>query len=863
MPFEEVLDEVVGSETGVPRAAVGTVVTRAGLSRMMPHVRPDLPAGTVTFLFTDIAGSTKLLHQLGAAGYADALAEHRRILREAFTAHGGVEVDTQGDAFFIAFPTAPGALAAAAEAQAALAAGPIRVRMGLHTGTPHLGDEGYVGPDVHRGARIAAVGHGGQVLVSAATVALVGSDALRDLGQHRLKDLSAPERIHQLGDDDFGPLTSLHLTNLPVPATAFLGREQEVDELGALLLSDDGRLVTLTGPGGTGKTRLALQAAASAADAFPHGVWWVPLAPLRDPQLVFESTAKALGATGDLAEHIGDKRLLLLLDNFEHLMSAAAGLAPLLSRCPNLKLLITSREPLHLDGEQEYAVDPLRQAEAVELFMTRALAARRDVVANGEVALICERLDNLPLAIELAAARVKVLSPRALLERLKQRLPILAGGTRDAPERQRTLRATIEWSHELLEHDEQRLFARLAAFRGGCTLEAAESVAGADLDTLQSLVDKSLVRVRADRFWMLETIREYAAERLGASGEADALGERHAEHFVALAEEAEPHVRRDSQPWVERLEAEHDNLRAALDRLESEGSSQRVQRLAGALWRFWYLHSHFSEGRRRIETALALDDRPTPARAKLLHGGSVMAQSLGDNQSGRRFAEEALELERLLGNDWGIAYASMMMGNSLCELHDESRDLPAARDWLAESARLFKQIGDRHYGLIAQHNQTWITGELGDRIEEERLNREDLALAREIGNEAIEADALAQLGMGARDEGRLNEAVALLRAAIRIDQRRGMTLNVTQQLGRLSSVQVRAGEHRLAAMLLGASEAFTGQLGSEPAWWAVRRDAETVELMQADGFHGAQLDDALADGRALSVDEAVALALGE
>jgi class 3 adenylate cyclase len=339
--------------------------------------RPDLPSGTVTFLFTDVEGSTKLLHRLGADAYADALAEHRRLLRDAYTRHGGVEVDTQGDAFFVAFPTAAGAIAAAREATQALADGPIRVRIGVHTGTPLLGEEGYIGEDVHKGARIAAAGHGGQVLVSAATAALVGGAQLHDLGMHRLKDLTAPERIFQLGDGEHPPLKTLHQTNLPVPATAFLGRETELAELSALLRREDARLVTLIGPGGTGKTRLALQAVAAAADEFPGGVWWVPLAALRDPSLVLPSAATALGASGDLAEHIGDKELLLLFDNFEHLLPAAGGLAELLGRCPNLKLVATSREPLHIGGEHEYAVDPLDRDDAVELFLTLAMEVFR------------------------------------------------------------------------------------------------------------------------------------------------------------------------------------------------------------------------------------------------------------------------------------------------------------------------------------------------------------------------------------------------------------------------------------------------------------------------------------------------------
>ena len=439
-------------------------------------------------------------------------------MRAAFAAHGGAEVDTQGDAFFVAFPTAPGALAAAAASLDGLAGGPISVRIGLHTGTPLLTDEGYVGEDVHRAARIAACGHGGQVLVSISTAALVDSEVLHDLGEHRLKDLSAPERIYQLGEAEFPALKSLYRTNLPIPATSFLGRETELFEVAALLARDDVRLLTLTGPGGTGKTRLALQAAAEASDAYPDGVFWVPLAPLRDSALVLEEAARAVGANDGLAEHVADKKLLLLLDNFEHLLDAAAGLAGPLAICPNLRLIVTSREPLHLSGEQEYPVPPLASNEGVELFSSRARAIRPDYVPTAAVAEICRRLDDLPLALELAAARIKALSPEQILERLEQRLPLLTGGARDLPERQRTLRATIEWSHDLLQESEQRLFARLAVFRGGCTLDAAEDICDADLDTLQSLVDKSLLRHNEERYWMLETIREYATEKLDESG---------------------------------------------------------------------------------------------------------------------------------------------------------------------------------------------------------------------------------------------------------------------------------------------------------------------------------------------------------
>src|SRR2546430_7268032 len=406
----------------------------------MKPVGRDLPSGTVTFLFTDVEGSTKLLKELGEAAYAAALAEHRRILREAFGAHGGVEVDTQGDAFFVAFPTAPGALAAAAAALDGLSTGPIRVRMGVHTGTPHVGDEGYVGVDVHRAARIAAAGHGGQVLISASTAALLGTDGLLDLGEHRLKDLSAPERIYQCGEQDFPPLKSLYRTNLPIPATPFVGREHELAEVCGLL--EDARLLTLTGPGGMGKTRLGLQAAAEAAERYVDGIFWVPLAPLRDPELVLVTAGQALGAKDGLTEHLADKSLLLLFDNFEHVVEAAPGLSELLASCPNVHLLVTSRELLRVPCEQAYPVPPLEPEDGTKLFLARARAARPSFVASDAVPELCARLENLPLALELAAARVRVLSPEQLVERLSQRLDLLKAG-RGVDPRQQTLRATI------------------------------------------------------------------------------------------------------------------------------------------------------------------------------------------------------------------------------------------------------------------------------------------------------------------------------------------------------------------------------------------------------------------------------------
>jgi predicted ATPase len=812
----------------------------------MPLVRGELPSGTVTFLFTDVEGSTKLLHELGAEAYAEALAEHRRVIREAAAAHGGVEVDTQGDAFFVAFPTAPGALAAASAALDALA---IPVRMGLHSGTPQLTDEGYVGPDVHRAARIAAAGHGRQILLSSSTAALVDVE-LRDLGPHRLKDLSAPERIFQLGVEEFPPLKSLHQTNLPIPATPFLGREKELPEVVRLL--DQTRLLTLTGPGGTGKTRLALQTAALAAEDYPDGVWWVPLAPIRDPRLVLTTASQTLGAKNGTADHIGDKRMLMLFDNFEQVVEAAPDVAELVASCPNLDLLVTSREPLHVDAEQEYAVPPLVHQEGVGFFNARARSAVPDFEPDESVSEICRRLDDLPLALELAAARVKALTTEQILERLEQRLPLLTGGARDLPKRQRTLRATIEWSFELLSDAEQTLFVRLAVFRGGWTLVAAEAVAGADVDTLQSLVDKSFARRTGDRYWMLETIREFAAERIH-----DDIADRHAEYFLARAEEAEPHLRMDDSAWVARLAADLDNLRAALDRLEQTGKTQSVMRFLGAAARLWYLRSLWRESWQRLESALAADAQPTAARAKVLRAAGAMAVTNGDFETARHRIDEALALNAAIGDPEGLAYSRFLLGFAAVEEGEFAR----ARDPLEQSLRDFRELGNDHAQGVVAVNLAWAYDELGEFELAHELNENNLRRAEAIGDDRVRFFSLSNLASDAERSGRPAEALTMFQAAIGIARELDDPFHTSYTLMRVAAL-IAGDEPERAAKLLGFTLKVVAELGLDlPTYAAKRRDGILTVL-------GEKLDEetltlALERGGTMSVDEAVELALEE
>jgi predicted ATPase/class 3 adenylate cyclase len=794
-------------------------------------VRVELPSGTVTFVFTDVEGSTRLLRELGDVSYATCLAEHRRVIREACAAEGGVEVDTQGDALFVAFPTAPGALAAAAAFTETLAGGLIHVRVGLHTGTPLLTEEGYVGRDVHRAARIAAAGHGGQVLVSSSTAALLGSTdpsahgaALRDLGLHRLKDLSTPERIYQLGDREFPPLKSLYRTNLPIPATPFLGRYDELAHVLALLSKEDVRLLTLTGPGGTGKTRLALQVAAEAAERYPDGVLWVPLAALRDAELVLEAAAQTLGARDGLAGHIADKALLLLFDNFEHVVEAAVGLPQLLAACPNLQLLVTSRELLRLPGEQAYSVPPLDPRDGTELFAARARAVLSDFVASDAVPELCARLDNLPLALELAAARVRVVSPEQLLERLSQRLDLLKAG-RGVDPRQQTLRATIEWSHELLTPDERGLFTRLAVFDGGCTLEAAEKVAEAELDTLESLVDKSLIRHTEDRFWMLETIRAYASERLGDSGEANELRHRHTEFFLTLVERAAPELEGPDQAyWFARLTAEQDNLRAALAWSSETGRAETMLRSAAALWRFWSTRAAVAEGRRWYAHALALAPGGSAnLRARALYGWGTLAQAAGAAEEAQQRYEQALELYRLAGDDDGVVRTLYDLGSA----HLAQGRTDAAERLYGEALGLARATGNIRGEATALGNLSHLALRQGNTDRAETLGEEALALDRRRGDDYAVAWALENLALVDLRDGRLERAAERLAESLPLTLALQDNLTMGNTLVVLAALALARGDPEAAAQVLG-----TGARVREPLGLPLHRGRDEYTLHQ-------------------------------
>jgi predicted ATPase len=849
-----------------------------------------LRSATVTFLFTDVEGSTRLLHELGAEVYAEALAEHRRVLRKVFAAEGGAEVDTQGDAFFYAFADARAAVAAAAAANVALEPGLIRLRMGLHTGEALLTGEGYVGEDVHLGARIAAAGHGRQVLLSAATRALVDG-GVTDLGEHRLKDFAEPVAIFQLGEERFPALKTISNTNLPRPASSFVGRERETAEVAELVRGH--RLVTLSGPGGSGKTRLSIEAASELVGEFKAGVFWVGLAAVRDPTLVLETVEQTLAAKDGLADEIGERELLLLLDNLEQVVEASAELATLVEACPNLHLLVTSRELLRVRGEVEYAVLPLAEREAVTLFSERSGLDPDETTAE-----LCRRLDNLPLAVELAAARTRVLTPPQILNRLAQRLDLLKGG-RDAEARQHTLRATIEWSHDLLADDERQLFAWLAVFAGGCTLDTAEAIAEADVDRLQSLVDKSLVRRTGERFWMLETIWEFAHERLAASDDADAIGRRHAARFLALTEEAFPLLQGAEQSvWLQRLEDEHDNLRASLEWFFDHRDVNGAMRLAGSLWLFWYMHGHVTEARRWLRRTLeAAPDEPSEARARVLYGVGYFACEQNENEEGLALLEASLACAKEVGDGAGAAIAASVVCAVRAKTRSSTADRRAALAVGEEAVALARAAGDDFVLAIVLNNVGGVVSMLGENERATAYLEESLELRRRLGDlsrialslsnvaelalrdgktdnaaamfaEAAEIAtaigdkrhilfALAGLGRVAYREERWEEAGTHVRESLRLAQELGMKLPAVEDIFWLAGIATATGE-TTRAVRLAAAAAFHRSLlaphADEPDY------QEIIERVKA-ACDPETWERASAEGRAMTLDEAADYAL--
>jgi predicted ATPase/class 3 adenylate cyclase len=820
-------------------------------------VRTDLPVGTVTFVFTDVEGSTRLLHELGEESYADALAEHREIIRTACVAESGVEVDTQGDAFFFAFATAPAAVSAAESFNNALSSGRVRVRTGIHTGTPLLGDEGYVGYDVHRAARIAGAAHGGQIVISTSTASLIQNGLeLTDLGDHRFKDLAAAERVYQVGRKPYPPLKSLFNTNLPVPANPLVGREEEIRDVHRLL-GDDTRLITITGPGGVGKTRFALAAASEASGRFPDGVWFVDLSPVRDPALVGPTIGHAIGADDDVARHLRELKTLLVIDNLEQVVAAARDLSVLLAACPNVQVLATSREPLRITHEKEYALDPLPEAPAVELFRHRAAAVAPDVpVGYALAAEICLRLDGLPLAIELAAARSRVFQPDALLARLERRLPVLISRARDVANRQRTLHATIAWSYELLDPDEARGLRALAVFRGGATLDAIEAVTGADADLVESLVDKSLLRRRRGRLVMLETIREFALDELERADESDLARDAHAKYFLDLAEGANLNAGK-LRVGGQRLGlaiAEQDNIRRALEWTSESRDFEQALRLLAAMEQFWVVNDPHEGTRRHAAVfGLGVEDAEPALRAEALRSYASSADIAGDGDLALELYGQALAIVDELGDAHGRA----VLLHRLAIHAMFSGDLERARALVGESQSLHERHGDT-WGL-AQTVGTLgaIARDEGDLEHASALVMESARLAEEVGVAWWHTGMILELAALSLRADKVDDAHIKARDGL------GLAQQVNDYGGRVMGVGLLAclagvgGEPDRAGRLWGAiqDDHVRAPLGGWP------RHRATCEARLLASCGGAEFDAAVAAGRHLSLDDAVALAL--
>ncbi|HEX6262848.1 MAG TPA: AAA family ATPase [Actinomycetota bacterium] len=869
----------------------------------------DLPTGTVTFLFTDIEGSTRLLQDLGP-GYRRVQDRHDELLLEAIQAEGGRVVRIEGDSAFSVFVNPTQAVRAAVAAQRSLAREPwphgeaLRVRMGLHTGEGTPGGGDYVGIDVNRAARIAAAGHGGQVLLSEATRGLIDHALpegviVRDLGTHRLKDIDRPERLHDLVVEglpaDFPPLRTLdhRSTNLPAERSSFVGREGDLARIEELLAGS--RLVTLVGPGGIGKTRMALRAAAQHLDRFDDGVFLVDLSGVASPDLVPSAIAASLRIPQEpsrelldsIAERLRERSLLLVLDNFEHVVAAAPSVEHLLGAAPELRVLATSRLPLGLAGEQEYPVEPLPLPgpdeaadvealtvnDSVKLFVDRAAQVHPGFAITGRNAApigeIVSRLDGLPLAIELAASRMKVLSPSELLGRLGRRLPLLTGGARGAPERHRTLRAAIEWSHELLESEERRLFARLAVFAGGWTLESAEEVCGAGLrievlQGLSSLVDQSLVgrghlRDEGTRFRMLETIREFAAERLATSGEESDIRRRHGEWMRDLALEAGPHLVGPAQArWLARLETEHGNLRAALEWAEATGDAETGLRIAASVWRFWHRRGHLDEAMSRLTRLLAMPQgqRRDAVRARALGALGGIAYWQADYGAMGSAYEEAVEIARELG-DRDLEAHALFDAAFIPVVKNDHEGMETA---FQAALRLAEEVGDR--SLQANAWAALARGRLfgGRAAEAADLLHRAISLRGDQGDPQAVAEDYEVLAHIEGTGGAMARAKTHIAAAMRLHLAAGNVLGLALSMRPLAILASIEGEHGRAVRLLGASARLLEDVGgiSPPMGFLMLRD---VEATARDALGAGPYRRAWEDGYASSFDDAVAMAM--
>lgn len=873
-----------------------------------------LPSGTLTFLFTDIEGSTKLLNALGTDRYHEVLAAHTTTLRAAFAA--GTEVRIEGDALFVVFDSAAKAIDATASAQRALAStafphdAVVRVRMGMHTGqgTPASREAGadYVGIDVHRAARIANIAHGGQVLLSGATATLAGQElgegiSLRDLGEHRLKDLAQAEHVYQLViaglSNEFPPVRSLERTpnNFPVQLTTFIGRAPEIRA--GLRLLDGTRLLTLTGPGGTGKTRLSLQIAAEVASSYPDGAFWVPLAPIADPELVPSTIAHALGVhvggkedpLERVLEHVRGKRMLLVLDNFEQILPAAPSISALLATGPDLKVITSSRSPLRIAGEQEFPVPPLdlpnperlpsldalAQSDAVKLFVERARTVKPDFMVTAEnaaaVAEICYRLDGLPLAIELAAARVKLLSPQAMLPRLKKGLDLLASASPDRTDRQRTLRGAIAWSYDLLDDGLRRLFARSSVFVAGAALEQLEAVCGPAgeiggdvLERTSELLDNSLTRqleVNGEpRFRMLVTIREFATEKLTASGEEAAIRDRHLAAYLALAERAAPQLQGNEQRrWLDLVELEHDNLRAALDRAISGGAVDAASRFVFALWRFWQIRGYLREGRVWCERVLALPGIDPASRLRALEAAGGIVYWLADMNLTKRYYREAYDLAGELDVKaerakaaYNLSFAYMLTGG---KEHEEALRL------LEEALAIYKALGDR----ASVGRAAWALGNLygegpnkthEDHLKAKQFNLEALAEHRALGNRFDISWDLHGTGFAALKLGELDEAETAWREALQMFVEAGDSSGIVLMLSNFAELAKARGDLDRHATLVGAWTALSQRTGVGLAtlWGSTEGRTLATEIPP-------ERQAPFERGLAMKTDEAIALVL--